>query len=236
MIDPQKKASESLSHRAHGRIKELIRSLKLVPGSAITETELTAMLGMSRTPVHDALVRLEAEGWVTLLSRQGARINYLSTEDMREIYEIQDCLEGMAIETCAVTRQADEIEQLECVVKRMEESLTAGDASEWLKADSEFHTLLARLSHNKRVQDMLARVSEQSDHVRLLTVRLRAKPLSSTRAHRQVLEAIKAGDAERAQMLHRRHRTQAREELLGILKAVMPPLVLRPMDAEEGGL
>ncbi len=191
---------------------------RLAPGSMHLEAELAAELGMSRTPVHEAAILLEAEGLVEIKPRRGIRIRPLSARDMEEIYAILTELEPLAAATLAATNPgADVLAPLEAEVVEMEAALTREDREAWAEADDRFHAKLVQLAGNGRLEKVVAQFAAQVRRARLATLWLRPLPMASNADHRRLVDAIAAGDPEAARHEHRVHREKARELLLGLL-------------------
>lgn len=217
MTDSNAKASSN-TQRAVERLRSLIFSGELAGGSNHLESELAEILGMSRTPVREAAVLLEAQGLVELQPRKGIRIQPISVEDMREIYEVLTEIETLAAGNAAAAGYGDpELAALDAAVRAMERSLETEDLEAWADADDAFHAELVRLGRNGRAVAIAAMMVDQVRRARRTTLHMREKPVRSSEEHRAVLEAIRAGDVERARGIHRAHRERAREEITGLL-------------------
>lgn len=203
---------------AYRRLKSEIMETRLAPGFQAPESEIAAMLGMSRTPVREALIRLEGEGLVELTPRRGARVLPVSPGDMREIYQILTALEPEAAASVAASApSATALSALGAVVEEMEIALSRGDLEAWAAADDTFHRVLVDLSPNRRLAEFVNTLFDQSHRARLVTLRLRRPPRRSTAEHRAILSAIAAGDAKKSAKLFRAHREHAARELLTLL-------------------
>lgn len=203
---------------AYERLKRDIRQNVLPAGFQETEPEYAARLGMSRTPVREALIRLEADGLVQLIPRHGARVLPVSASDMEDIYEILTALEPAAAAKLAATQpDAQTLTPLREACDAMEAALEADDLDAWAEADDRFHRTLLELHGNKRLIGFVQTLFDQAHRARIVTLRMRAKPVRSTQEHRHILDALLAGDARRVETLFRAHRQRAREELLDIL-------------------
>jgi DNA-binding GntR family transcriptional regulator len=203
---------------AYGEIKRRILGNEFPAGFQILEQDLSELLGMSRTPVHEAMVRLEKEGLVEVIPRHGMRVLPISTDDMREILEVLTGLEAAA--AAAVAQRglsSTQLESLESACRAMEKAVERDDRETWADADQRFHGLLVELSGNRRLSAMVNTFREQSHRVRLITLKLRFNFEESTADHRRLVEAIKLRDAEAARNLHFAHRTRAAERTLDLL-------------------
>lgn len=214
----------NLVQEAYERLKGEILESRLPPGFHSPEPEIAARLGMSRTPVREALLRLEADGLVELIPRRGARIVPVSIDDMREIYEILTALEPEAAAYVALNhRDESELSDLVEATDDMERAIAENDLDAWAAADGRFHRKLLNLHNNKRMTEFIMKLFDQTHRVRNMTLRLRKKPTRSTREHRQILQQIKARNADRTREIFRAHRQRAANELLTILKEYRLP-------------
>lgn len=209
----------SNAKRASQALSELIFSGALPAGSNHLESELADQLGMSRTPVREAVVVLESRGLLEVRPRKGVRIVPVSPDDMREVYDVLTVLESMAAEQAAASRpSSSDLAVLEAAICDMETSIAEDDRKAWAAADDRFHEELVRLGGNRRVAEIAERMSDQVRRARAVTLFVRPMPIKSNEDHRAVYEAIRDGDAERAGRRHRKHRETARDELVELLE------------------
>lgn len=209
---------------AYTRLKDEILSNRMPPGFQAPEPEIALRLGMSRTPVREALIRLQAEGLVDLIPRRGARVLPIEAQDMQEIYEIFTALEPDA--AAAIARSHPTPAQLAPLVQAtqdMEQALQEQDLDAWAQADDRFHRSLHQLHGNQRLSDILETLYDQAHRARIVTLRLRDLPHRSTQEHRAILDALQQGDPERAHSVFRQHRDRAAQELLAILRTYKLP-------------
>ena len=210
---------ESFSDRAYWELKRRILENELPIGQQYMEQEIAELLGMSRTPVHEALARLVNEGLVEIRPRHGMRVKPVSLKDMREICQVLTSLESTAAALAASRSLPEEaIFGLRQAVKDMDHALEQNDLNNWAQADERFHRLLVECSGNQRLKALVGTFIDQSHRFRMLTLRLRPKPVASNLDHRAVLEAIVNGDAEAARRLHRKHRERSGRMLVTLLE------------------
>lgn len=204
---------------AYERLKDEILQNRMPPGFQAPEPEIALRLGMSRTPVREALIRLEASGLIELVPRRGARVLPVSPTDMREIYEILTALEPEAAAGLARSRPtADMLSGLVEATDQMEAALQRSDLEAWAAADDSYHRRLLALNENRRLSSFVSSLFDQAHRVRMITLRLRELPLESTREHREILHHIQAGNVEVTRTVFRHHRERAAKELLSILE------------------
>lgn len=215
----QSEKTASNTQRAVMILREMIIDNRLASGSNHLESELAEMLGMSRTPIREATLILQAQGLVEVKPRHGVRVLSLSPKDMAEIYDILTELESLAAELAARNdHPANAFKAAEQAIQDMDDALEKDDLERWAVSDEAFHTELVILSKNSRIRHILKMYGDQVRRARKLTLRLRPRPIKSNDDHRNVLKAIKAGDAVLARKLHRHHRIQAKEMLVDLLE------------------
>ncbi|MEP2978654.1 MAG: GntR family transcriptional regulator [Lentilitoribacter sp.] len=200
-------------------LKDMILSNKLQAGSNHLEAELASLLGMSRTPVREATLILEAQGLVSVIPRHGVKILAISPKDMTEIYQVLTELECLSAELAATKNHPDEeFSGAENAIKDMEAALLDEDLEAWAIADDRFHSELVRLGGNQRVINIFDMYTDQVKRARMLTLKLRPIPIKSNEDHRKVLQAIKSGQSDVAVKVHKEHRVQAGQMLVELLE------------------
>ncbi|MFC2998759.1 GntR family transcriptional regulator [Falsiroseomonas tokyonensis] len=204
---------------AYQRLKAMILDNLLPPGSQRLEAELAVQLGLSRTPVREAMLRLQQDGLVTVTPRHGMRVQPISAADMRDIYDVLESLEPKAAELLA-RRGLDDaaLRPLAEACDAMEAAIAAEDRPAWARADEAFHHGLATLCGNRRLSAMVMQVWDQSHRARMFTLAMRPLPARSTAEHRATLVAIRAGDADGAREVYRQHRQRGGAELIALIE------------------
>lgn len=211
--------TDTATSRATDALRTMIFSGVLPPGSDHLEAELAERLGLSRTPVREALTRLEGQGLVTIRPRRGARIVGLSPADMNDIYQVLTALEAAAAGLAAARAlPEEELAPMTAATDAMDAALEVGDLEAWAAGDDAFHAGLVAASGNPRLVEATQLYGDQVRRARMMTLRLRPPPYRSNTEHRAVLAAIRSGDAATAEKLHRQHREGARQLLTDLLK------------------
>lgn len=211
-----------LPQKAYMALRWAIRDLRLGPGQMVREREAVDALEMSRTPVREALVRLENEGWVRLVPRHGFVVTPLVADDLEQIYEVVEGLDGVAVALATGRSHAGELEQFDRLISEQEEALETDDVVTWADLDARFHRRIVHLSGNARLGEIMDNQDDQLYRARLFTINLRPKPTRSVDEHRAILSAMRNGDAARARELLEAHRRRGREEILRVVRAVSP--------------
>ncbi|MFL1462421.1 GntR family transcriptional regulator [Roseococcus sp. DSY-14] len=209
----------SRAEAVHRALRAQVVAGALLPGAVVTETELAGRLGVSRTPVREALLRLQEEGWVEIRARRGIRIRPAAPEDMRDIYAALVALEGAA--AMAAARQPNRAawaERMEAETEAMRAALAGGDLPGWAMADGRFHALLLAAAGNAHLARLAAALADHADRARALTLPLRPRPDSSVAEHGAITAALRAGMAETAREAVTRHRERAAAEIVAALR------------------
>lgn len=211
--------SASLADVAYHDMRRRILDNVWAPGYQALEQEVALQLGMSRTPVREALVRLANESLVELIPRRGMRVLPLSPADMRDIYQVLTALECAAAEILAARKPTEpELKPLVDATRAMEQALAQDDLDGWAAADEHFHEHLVTMAGNKLLADAVFSHSDRAHRARMFTLRLRPKPVDSTHEHMALVERLREGDAAGAAAVNRAHRQRASRELLAIFE------------------
>lgn len=209
----------SLVDQAYDKVRRRILDNDYQPAQQVLEHELAADLGMSRTPVREALVRLQNEGFVQLIPRHGMRVVPLSLADLRDMYEVLTALEMTAVERLVKSARGPEVlAPLEQALDDMDKALAAENFDTWVQADERFHRTLIDLSGNARLAAMAFSVWEQGHRARMMTVRFRTSLQQSNQEHRALVDAIRKGDLEAARAQHSEHRGRTSREIVRLLE------------------
>jgi DNA-binding GntR family transcriptional regulator len=213
-----------LVERAYTALREQILVNHLKPGHQALEEEISQHLGMSRTPVREALIRLSQEGLVEIVPRRGIRITPITPRDVREVGQVLACLECEAIRLLALRRPTRELlAPLDGAVAAMDAATEVEDMDSWSAADLRFHRLLFELCGNSHLEAAAQGFLDKAHRFRLLSTPMRTPPLSSNASHAAVVEAVRRGDPETAVAIHRMHKDRWSLELDVILSRLDLP-------------
>ncbi len=219
MKEMDRRKKTSLVQTAYKELKLDIMENKMSPGFQATEVEIAKRLNISRTPTHEALLRLQAEGLIEVIPRRGVRILPISLSDMKEIYNILSLVEPEAAASLAASKPSlESLSLLEKAMIDMEEMLEKGDLSAWAVADDHLHRTLMQLHGNKRLAAFVNNLYDQAHRARIATLSLRKPPLLSNKEHREIFDFIKAGKERETRKAFRAHRERATKELMDILE------------------
>jgi len=202
-------ADSALYVQVADRLRGRILAHTLAPGSWIDEQALTAELGISRTPLREALKVLASEGLVTMKLRRGAYVTEVSERDLAEVFHLLALLEGDAAGVVAEQASAEQLAELQALHAELEDSVA--DRDRFFAANERFHMRLLDIADNRwRVQLVadLRKVMKLNRHHSLFK---QGRLEASLKEHRQIVAALKARNGERARTLMQRHITNGKD-------------------------
>ena len=209
------------SDAAYREIKHWIQSSRVAPGHLIDEAEAMKGLGMSRTPVREALLRLQAEGYIEIKRHKGIRVLPLSAGDMRELYQVISALEGAAVTLIAERRPApEEFLVIENAIAEMQQRQVSQEVDKWGEADETFHRELLRLSGNGRLYTAGCQMRDFAKRAHFAALRMQtdAYRAHSTRSHANLLKALRGPHPTQAVEQHQSQRKRGEDALVGVVE------------------
>ena len=214
----------SLRDQVFQKLRSDILSGRYQPGDELVESTVGKELGVSRTPVREAIRQLELEGLVKLIPNKGTIVNGISAKDVQDIYSIRSKLEGLCAGWAAKYRTEEELEQLEETVYLSKYHAQKEHYDQVFELDSRFHEILYEASHSKILAHTLSDYHQYVQKARKLSITSRVRSKTSNEEHEMILEAVKAGDEKRAEELATQHilNTITNLEQCGIKKTLAP--------------
>jgi DNA-binding GntR family transcriptional regulator len=195
----------ALHELARDRLRTLIVRGDLAPGAALQETHLSEELGISRTPLREALKLLAAEGLLELRSNRSAQIAPLRKNEIDEIFEVISAIEGIAAQLAASRITNQELKRLTQLQERMEAHHDGGRLEEYFRINQEIHGFIVACAKNGVLQSTHATLLARAERARYFALSSRTRWDDSVREHRQILKALKARDAEAASRFMTQH-------------------------------
>jgi DNA-binding GntR family transcriptional regulator len=199
MFQPDGKAS--LEEKVYASLEEQIISQKLRPGEAVTEMKLSRELGVSRTPVREALQRLDREGLIKLIPNKGAVVLGISEQDLIDIYKIRMRLEGLAARIAAEKKDVEFCRQLGDNIDLTGFYMAKGDIEKVKDLDSEFHDIIYRSCESRMLGKTLSELHRYIASYRKLSLAVDGRIEKSLAEHREIYDAIVNGKADEADTL-----------------------------------
>ena len=195
----------SLGSRVFHTIRENILSGKYAPNEELKEMTIGEELGVSRTPVREALRQLELEGLVSIIPNKGAYVVGLTQKDMQDIYEIRCGLEGLCARWAAKNITKEQLDELEEIVFRAEFHAKKGNAEQLVELDNKFHETLYAAAGSKELQRVLSDFHHYLQRVRKVTLTDEKRASDSNQEHMMIVEALKEHNEDKAEVLATQH-------------------------------
>lgn len=199
---------------AYDRIKDAIRHAELQPGDPLSETRISQALGISRTPVREALQQLAQEGLVQIIPGRAITVAAPTVQDVLNGVHVRSLLEPELARLVAETATREQLEPLWDALRDMEDAVERGDRVEWSKADTRYHDILSDLCPNQLLARLVLTMRNRVHYTAAINSQTSAPRINDcTREHREVVEAIAAGDGERSERVMRNHISELRNSL-----------------------
>jgi DNA-binding GntR family transcriptional regulator len=215
---PSLAGKPGLTDLVYDAIKQSLIEGRFAPGSRLREADLARHLGVSTTPVREALARLDREGLVVIQPRRGAIVAAPSVRAITELFEIRQALESWAIRRVATHLQAAQLAELEALLAHMATLRDQPDQRLFYRFDLEFHATLCRLSGNERLADLCSRVHRQLQALWMsCSATASVRPHRSHQDHEAIIEALRQRDAQLATEHLLTHLAAACDHVLAVL-------------------
>ncbi|UCD77102.1 MAG: GntR family transcriptional regulator [Desulfobacterales bacterium] len=217
------KRGDSLELKAYEYVKKRIMRRIYAPGQKILDSKIAGELNFSRTPVRDALRRLEHEGFLVGQAGKGWNVYALSLEDIHEIFDVKVELEGMLARKAAACTD----KRLRAALKKALDGMKAAekekDNETWRKNDMELHRIMLSMADNKRAARVINDLNDQWYRVRIGLVAMEGRVHRSNIEHTAFVESILAGNGDDAAQQMRSHLNNLRQEIVNVLVNLVLP-------------
>lgn len=213
-----KDGSRSRREVAYERIKDALKHAGLDPGEPLSEPGLSKMLGISRTPIREALQQLAQEGLVQVIPGRAVTVASRSLKDVLDVVHVRSLLEPELARLAAENATAQQVKLLQEAIRSMEESLHADDYAAWSKADNVFHEVIGQACPNPLLGDSVVMLRNRVHHLANMDSKANPARLAAcTIEHKQVVEAIVQHDGKAAEQAMREHLLKLKESLFNRL-------------------
>lgn len=204
-----------LQSRAYAELRRLVVSGEFPPGTFLSERQLAQQLEMSKTPVHVALERLEAEGFVTISAQQGIVVRGMSVEDIVDHYELREAIECWVVRKIAGKLGTEQQRQLQDNLKAQKAALKQNDLRRLMLLDEQMHFMLGSFMKNREITTTMERLRDKIHQVILrVTDSDRSRPAESITEHEAIIAAVIAGEGEKAAGLMVAHLEAGKRRIL----------------------
>lgn len=203
----------SATSRAYDHVKQAILDRAYPGGALLSEGEIATAVGVSRTPVREALLRLETEGLVRLYPKRGALVLPVSPQEISDVIETRELVETFAAGKAALDERL--VAELSACVDAMRAHATAGDAKEFARADRCFHRAIVAAADNEIITQLYDALRDRQLRMARLSADDPDRTAAAIADHADILEAVRSGDRRRIRAAVHRHLTTARTALHG---------------------
>jgi DNA-binding GntR family transcriptional regulator len=217
VLEPPETAS--LAERAYLAIRDMIVSLDLRPGAVIDERRLMQQLGIGRTPIREALRTLAQEGLVEVYPRRGMFVTSVEIHDLASLAEVRSVLESSAARLAAERATDDDRDAVTALLDELEQHEALGQR-QLMALDERIHRQVYRAAHNEFLESSLERYYVLALRIWYLALDQARELEQAVLDHREILEAIRDGDADRAESAMRRHVVEFEETMRRVLVGV----------------
>jgi DNA-binding GntR family transcriptional regulator len=224
-LAPTRDARSAIANAAdsvYQTLREAIVGGQLHPGDSLIEWHVARQFGTSRTPVREALLRLETEGLAYRVPRRGLVVRQISEHEIYEVYAVRVALEALAAREAAAEALPSDIAHLRWTNQRLAEAMDAADYPSVPALSNEFHQALASAAHNAMLLRFIVQAQDWTRRVGTPTVSLPGRRGAAVKEHENLIDAIAAQDADTAERLAREHMLTGREFQLATFRKHHP--------------
>lgn len=179
-------------------LRQGILTGELKPGERLMEIHLANKLGVSRTPIREAIRKLELEGLVTMIPRRGAEVAQITEKSMKDVLEVRKVLDDLSVELACERITEEEKELLKNACVDFEEAVKTGDFAKIAKTDVAFHDIIVTATRNIRLSQMVNNLAEQMYRYRFEYIKDSSQHARLVQEHEKICQGIIAGDKKRA--------------------------------------
>ncbi|NLY75168.1 MAG: GntR family transcriptional regulator [Firmicutes bacterium] len=213
----EKNIRKSLKDKAYYSIKKDIITFRYKPGEALPEEQLSKELGISRTPIREALKELQYNGLVRTIPGKGAFVAELTVQDIHEVFFLRQVLEVAALRVTIQNCRKEDLLPLKRVFSAaLDKKLNQNDYEALFQSDVSLHNFIVKTAGNRRLSEFFAILSDQIERIRRTSARLPGRMEKSLQEHRGILEAIEARDVEKAERILTMHLENVKNSALAI--------------------
>lgn len=199
-------------------LRQAILKGELEPGERLMEIQLAERLGVSRTPIREAIRKLELEGLVLMIPRKGAEVAKISARSLRDVLEVRRALEELAIELACQRMSEEEVGNLQKAQEDFKNAIAEGDAMKIAETDEHYHDVIYEGTQNAKLIQMLNNLREQMYRYRLEYLKDTGSHERLNSEHREIYEGIKKGDKEAVSAAIGTHIDNQRDAILAAIR------------------
>lgn len=186
-------------------LREAILKGELRPGERLMELQLASKLGVSRTPIREAIRMLEQEGLAVTIPRKGAEVAKMTEKDMEDVLQVRDALDELAASTACKQITAQELEELKGTMREFEESMKTGDIKKIAEVDVKFHDIIYRATRNPKLENILSNLREQMYRYRIEYLKDEKTYPTLIKEHNEIVEGLAERDKDKVTAAMHKH-------------------------------
>ena len=209
---------KTLHEEIANNLREMIMSGELREGDKIKENELCELMDISKTPLREALRVLSAEGLIRLIPNRGSYVTTPTLEEIKEMFDVMSVLEGVCARTAAEKMSNIDYEKLKKIHLQLEENFRLKDQKQYIHYNNEYHSFVQELAGNKTLNQIVNGLRQKILLYRFKSLNLSGRFEQSIQEHRDLLEAFRKRDVEKAESLMKSHMKKQSEALEKLAK------------------
>ena len=209
--------TKSLKEKAYDILKELILTGRLEQGKLHNEKRLAEVLGVSRTPVREALLELSREGMVSFVPSKGVKVLKITPKQVQEVFELRRIIEGYIIKSISKQLTPADLKKIEKILSKQDRSASKDEELSFIEMDKEFHLFMASKMGNQQIEAILQNLRDQIHLMGIRAIKDQSRSQQVLKEHQKIFSALKKKDAKRAHEELMKHLNNTEKILIDIL-------------------
>lgn len=210
--------AQPYKYQVYDEIKRGILKGQYMPGDVLTERKLSDEMGISRTPIREAMQMLAHDGWLVMETYKGAVVREFDLEYVLEVLKIRKSLEMLAVEDAVLNLTDRDLEELEEIAQCQRDMLNHYDEYDYIEMDRKFHQKIYELSHNRTLQGLLNNFNDIISFFGIRALKQKERKITTMEEHQKILEAVKSRDASAAVRAMEDHMSKTFINIEGYMK------------------
>ena len=209
--------TKSLKEKAYDILKELILTGRLEQGKLHNEKRLAEVLGVSRTPVREALLELSREGMVSFVPSKGVKVLKITPKQVQEVFELRRIIEGYIIKAISKQLTPVDLKKIEKILAKQDRSASRDEELSFIEMDKEFHLFMASKMGNQQIETILQNLRDQIHLMGIRAIKDQSRSQQVLKEHQRIFSALKKKDSKRAHEELMKHLNNTEKILIDIL-------------------
>lgn len=210
--------AQPYKYQVYDEIKRGILKGQYMPGDVLTERKLSDEMGISRTPIREAMQMLAHDGWLVMETYKGAVVREFDLEYVLEVLKIRKSLEMLAVEDAVLNLTDRDLEELEEIARCQRDMLNHYDEYDYIEMDRKFHQKIYELSHNRTLQSLLNNFNDIISFFGIRALKQKERKITTMEEHQKILNAVKSRDVGAAVRAMEEHMSKTFINIEGYMK------------------